>query len=270
MIQKILLISGRKSSGKTALANYLIGRKLVDAHTPENPTFTRFNISTTGKLMVPVIREIHGEKKEVLELLDLNQQNPDFHRFASVKIWPYAKNYSMANYLKYTCMELFDLDYDQCFGTDDDKNKPSNVKWKDISFVLPPRTVGRVKDEGRYDDFLSARELLEEFGTSICRRLYPDCWANKCYKSILFEEYPFCVIDDIRFANEIEVFKANRECEILTIRLRRNPYNGHSEAEVSLDNYPLENFDFVLDNSEMELSEKHEKVAEFLISKGWL
>jgi len=77
-MQKIIIISGKKQSGKSSLRNYIMGRKIVDS----GKSWDRFNISTTGELMVPT-------GKQYLEVLDLNNNHPEFSTYAQQFIWPY-------------------------------------------------------------------------------------------------------------------------------------------------------------------------------------
>src|SRR5690606_28595135 len=99
-------------SGKSSLRNYVMGVKLVD-----NGVLSRFNISTKGDLMVPTVKG----PLETMECLDLCSRDIRFFEYAYQYIWPHCKNYSFANYLKYICIDLFGLSYEQCFGTADEK-----------------------------------------------------------------------------------------------------------------------------------------------------
>jgi hypothetical protein len=83
--------------------------------------------------------------------------------------------YSFADSLKSFCQDHFGLTYEQCYGTNDDKNTFTKLKWSKLpvsDWELIHNTIG-----GRDKIFMTAREVFEVFGSYICRWWYPDCWA---------------------------------------------------------------------------------------------
>ena len=256
--QKVLLISGKKQSGKSSLCNYLVGQELV-----KKGVLGTFNISNTGKLMVPV-----DEKQKQFEILDLNQRNPVYFEYALTSIWPHVKNYSIANMLKYMAMELFGLTYDQCFGNEEDKNSQTNIRYSDISFALPRRIVGQLKKENEINEFLTARRFLEIFGTDVCRKIYDRCWVQKVIKDIRLEGYPFVIIDDVRGANEIELLEEQKDLDLIKIRLQREPFKSDTELANSLDGKD-ELFDLIIPK-DVSIVEKQYLVNKFLEDKKWI
>lgn len=255
MIQKVLLISGRQQSGKSSLRNYIVGRKLV-----EHNIVDTFNISTRGELMIPV------EGKDCLQCIDLNQRNPQFLQFGIEVMWPLVKNYSIANEFKYYVMDMFDLEYEHCFGTDEEKNKPTNIRWSDISFCLPPRTIGSLKDNHQFNEFMTGREFLQNFG-KFCRTIRKNCFVESMKKKIIREGYPFAVIDDIRFPDELEVLD-DGTFETASVRLLRNPIKSKDESETAFDG--LNKLFDLLVSSKATIEDKQNTVATFLEKKQWL
>lgn len=257
-MQNIAVVTGRKQSGKTSLCNFLHGYVMQ-----KNGIIDTFDLSQNGDLIVPT--ETDG--KIVNGILDLHQHNDDFFEYASKNIWPYIKVYSFAEYLKEIAIELFGLTYEQCYGTDDDKNSPTDIRWSDISFALPPRTVGELKRSHKFDEFLTGREFLENFGTKICREISDFCWTNKCLRDVKRDGVPLAIICDGRFPNEI-----NRAVEFgaKSIRLTRNPFNSQTAPEVALDDWLPDQYDLYVDNRNMSLNEKNIFVLESLIKWGWL
>lgn len=252
--QKVVGISGKKQSGKSSLRNFLMGIKLVDSG-----VLRKFNISTKGELMVPTVID----SKDEMRGLDLNQRNYNFQIYASQVIWPVIKNYSIANNLKYTIIDLFQVEYEQCFGSDDDKNKETNIRWADISFALPPRIVGKIKKEGKIDYFLTARELMETF-SQLCRNIKSDCWLNKNNMEIERDNYPMSIVDDIRYRNELISMK--EKFDLFSIRLERAPFYSDSEGEIDLDGYT--GFDLIIP-AEATIQEKNDLALQALRDKGW-
>ena len=99
----------------------------------------------------------------------------------------------------------------------------------------------------------TVREILQWYGTDVCRAKDPDYWVKKMQKRALevYMKEPLCgtpkiIIDDVRFINEA---KWIQNMGGKTIGL--NPYPGWKpgpfakhQSEIDLDNY--EDFDLVL------------------------
>jgi hypothetical protein len=257
-MQNILLVSARKQGGKSSLCKFLHGyvmqqRGIIDT----------FDMTAGGDLLVPT--EKNG--KIVMAILDIERKDQEFAEYAKENIWPWIKSYSFAAYLKEIAIELFGLTYEQCYGTDDDKNSLSEIRWSDISFALPPRTVGELKRSHKFNEFLTARELLENFGTKICRQISDYCWTNKCLADVKREEVPLAIICDGRFPNEIT---RGAEFGAKSVRLARNPFNSASAPEVALDSWKPADYDLYVDNRNMSLNDKNVFVLNSLIKWGWI
>lgn len=155
-----------------------------------------------------------------------------------------TKLYNFADPLKQDiCMNILGLSYDQCYGTDEDKNKPTNLTW----------------DNKR----LSAREVMQFVGTDIFRKLKPNVWASATIQKIKTEQYHMSIIADCRFPNEVEAVK---NAGGIVIKLTRNPYNSEHTSETALDpqNYSPLNFDYVLDNTSLSIVEQNNLTIQYL------
>ena len=268
MTQRILLLSGKKQAGKDTTNNFLHGYLMRRAGVTRH-----FDIDEEGRLLVYTESlDVNGETEAGMGIFDLKRTDGEFFHYMANKVWPFVKSYSFADELKSICMGLFGLTYDQCYGTDADKNSDSKIKWSDISFALPPRHVGvlkRAKDGvKKFDQFLTARELLQQFGTGFCRKIYGDCWVEFCYNQVVAEKVPFAIITDGRFPNEIDL---GDDYEVKTIRLLRDIHEDKHESELALDKY-IWNGDnaFILDNSEMSIVEQNQAILAKLAEWGWI
>ncbi len=113
---------------------------------------------------------------------------------------------------------------------------------------------------------MTGRELMQTFGTNICRSLYYDCWARGTFNSIKREGIPLALICDGRFPNEINMGNA---LKAKTVRLLRAPHaDDQHPSETALDDFPLDQYSYVLDNREMSL-EEHCQVMDSTIDE-WL
>lgn len=178
----------------------------------------------------------------------------------------WAKQYSFADPLKEFCMKVFGLSYAQCYGTDVDKNTLSIIRWDNLPLSLDEINILKTK-HNPHSEFLTSRQLLEIFGTNICRKMHYDCWAEATLQQIKKESPQYAFVADCRFPNELEVFKSYNP---YVIRLRRNPFNSQVESETALDNYDFMQFDnhLIVPNMEWSISQKNEYVISHI--KDWL
>ena len=186
----ILSFSGRKQSGKSTSADYIIS--LINEH--------KFNMS--------------------------------------------YKIYSFADPLKQDiCMNILGLTYDQCYGSDDDKNTMTDLWWDGVQ--------------------LTAREAMEIIGTKIFRALKTNVWADATINKIKKENVDLAIISDCRFPNEVESVKNSGG---INIRLDLDPFHSNSISENSLDHdvYDWSNFDIIIKNSKMTIEEKNKEILRFL------
>lgn len=156
-----------------------------------------------------------------------------------------VKIYNFADPLKKMCIDIFGLTYEQCYGSDDQKNESVNCKWPDSGQIM------------------SAREVMQYVGTNVFRKMQHNVWADATIRKIQHENLPLALIADCRFPNEVEAIK---NAGGLVIKLNRNLYNSSHESETALDEgqYDQSNFDFVVDNRNLEITETHELIFNYL------
>jgi hypothetical protein len=236
MPTKVIIIAGKKQSGKDTSAAYLIER--------------------------------------------LTQQDPR----------PICVQYSFAKPLKDFLTNVMGLDYEQCWGTDAEKNTLTRVKWEDLPFshhqiielLLESRDPSKLSDlkvrpwlvqDGMnflYNNptYLTGRELMQIFGSNICRRMVPDCWAAATKKKIIKDRPDYAFITDARFPNELDVFM---DLNPTVIHLLRDNFQSKHISETALDNYPWDNIKnlITIDNRELDLDNKNSLVfSAFLKQMG--
>jgi len=155
-----------------------------------------------------------------------------------------CKIYSFADPLKQDiCMNILGLTYDQCYGSDDDKNTMTDLWWDGVQ--------------------LTAREAMEIIGTKIFRALKTNVWVDATINKIKKENVDLAIISDCRFPNEVEVVKNSGG---LNIRLELDPFHSDAISENSLDQdvYDWSNFDIIIKNSKMTIEEKNREITRFL------
>ena len=211
---KIIGISGRKQSGKNTVANFVNGEVLLNKEMIKD-----FDISNEGQLEIHTTNQLG---KSGWGVFDVTRKDQEFTSYAESAIWPFIKVYHFADSLKNMCIEFFDLPAEHVYGTDEDKNKPT-----------------------QYD--MTVREFLQYFGTDVMRKIKDTIWVDYTIKSILSEQPDIALIPDVRFPNEIDaIHKAGG----VIIRLTRDLYSDAHHCESALDpsNYDWNNFDFTIEN----------------------
>lgn len=240
-------MSGKKQSGKSSTSNY-IRAKYLNAKYPDK----HFNITQTGDL----IGFSDGYMMIADELSSYVDRQP-------------VKVYSFADPLKDFCINVLGVPYECCWGTDEQKNTPvPHLLWENVPESIRPTT--RVWRESKYVEFsgvvrqgmqvevpksgpMTGREIMQIFGTDICRRLYGDCWARGTYNKIKSEGVELALVADARFPNEITI---GTEVKAKSVRLARNVSDDQHASELALDSFPIEQYTLYLDNTNLTLKEQ--------------
>ena len=168
-----------------------------------------------------------------------------------------TKIYAFADAMKKVCHQFFGLTYEQCYGTNDQKNSPTLVKWENfpVKYLVPHE-----------QEFMTSRELLQFFGTDIIRKMYDDAHVMALFHDIIDHDNPrFALINDARFSNEISAIKRQGG---KIIRLTRAPFSNDthpSETALDKENYSWDNFDYILDNINMTLEEQKQALITLVI-----
>ena len=253
---EILGISGRKQSGKNTSFNLMLTLWLCQSHV------VRGNAAITdqGKVWV---EDLWGDK-EMGGILDIDRDNHHMEAFRNEFVHPYIKDYSFADLLKRdVCIRLLGLSHEQCFGTDEQKNSLTHLLWED----MPCKQGETLYKTG----LMTGREVMQYVGTEIFRKMYNDVWAGGTIKKIQAENPMFfAVITDCRFPNEVE---AIQKAGGRVIRLTRNQNDKdvhESETVLDRENYEWSNFDKVIDNDDMTISECNGVLRQTLEDWGWL
>ena len=225
---KIIGISGRKQAGKNTLANCINGMVLE-----HNEMISEYQINEKGEL---VIKTTNAQGVEGWGIFDVLRTDDDFCDYAEQNLWPYIKTYHFADYLKKISMDLFDLTRQQVYGSDADKNTDTPYG-------------------------MTAREFLQYLGTDIMRKIKDSVWVDCTIKLIKHEDPSIAVVPDVRFPNEV---KAIHDAGGIVIRLDRNILNSSHQCESALDedNYSWDNFDYVISNCNMTVSELNDVIKD--------
>jgi hypothetical protein len=169
------------------------------------------------------------------------------------------KVYSFADPLKQDiCINMLGLTYDQCYGSDDDKNSLTDILWENI-----PGYLGNITGP------MTAREVMEVIGTNIFRKIKNDVWVQATLVAIQRDNLDIAIIADCRFPNEVNSILKNNG---FVIRITKDPFESKSDAEMALDpnNYDWSKFSTVINNQNINIADKNQLIEQFLYQNGIL
>jgi hypothetical protein len=252
----ILALAGRKQSGKNTAYNFLLGIVLLRLAVVRGS----IEIKPDGRLWVS---DIFGDEDQsgIARFVDDRSEKIDY--FNHMYVYPFIRNYSFADLLKQSvCIDLLGLTWEQCYGTDEQKNSETHLIWEKMP--VGPNCCF-IQNKGP----MTGRQVMQYVGTEIFRQMYNDVWAVGTVNRIIKDQSKFAVITDCRFPNEVEaVQKAGGR----VIKFTRNPFPEDThESETALDeeNFDWNKFDFVLDNRDMTISDQNGALYKVLEEWGW-
>ena len=183
---------------------------------------------------------------------------------------------SFASPIKRFCIDVVGLTHEQVYGTDEQKNSLTHIKWVNMPHEIRHRydfPNTRQAGSGPYNDttrtFLTAREVMQLFGTDIMRNFFDyDIWATAPFAKYKSSTLDYVIIDDCRFPNEADMaLKYNA----LFIRLERNVLGEDIHvSEKALDDYNQDNYSYVIDNNEYKTVEDLHMTLEYVLGNEGL
>ncbi|NBW09727.1 MAG: hypothetical protein EBR82_17060 [Caulobacteraceae bacterium] len=229
-------------------------------------------INDSGEIMVS---DLFGDTNYsgIFDTININTEDYTLNKVFDT-LSPYIKIYNFADILKQDiCMNLLGLTYKQCYGSDDDKNTMTSLNWENMPGIISDSEFWNFITADNQpkklifhkSGIMTAREVMEYIGTGIFRQIMSDVWINGTIKKIQKEKPKLAIIADCRFPNEIQSIK-NNNGKIL--RLTRDPHNSNEPSERALDmlNYNWNNFDYIVDNKDMNIFEQLSTIKDTLSS----
>ncbi len=249
-MSKVLVLCGKKQSGKSSTAKFLYGREMVRLGLIDT-----FNFNEDADLLIP------AKTKTGFGIFNIYNKSFEFVQSARQNIWPHVKVYSFAEKLKLACHNVFGLPIDLMYGSDEDKTTPTNIVKNTLKFD------NFKNEEFDVEEYYTVREILQDFGTKV-REIDPDAWVDRVCEQIIEEQSDLSIIDDCRYPNELAKVD---QLNAVTIKFTRqlDDVDSHS-SETAFDDISDDSFDFVVDNVNMTLDEKHFAIEEILLDIGFL
>jgi hypothetical protein len=242
----ILGFAGKKGAGKDTCALYVMGAYMSRLGIIEGG----FCVDEEGLH----ITDLFGHKK-FEGIFDPRRDNETMHNFLEEYVHPYIKLYSFADTLKKFCVEVLGIDRETIYGTNEQKNQPTHLKWEDMPSVCTDDEFWYQHNEWFeecQDNFIfhkpgpmTSREVMQYFGTNIVRKMYGPAWAKETLNRIDKEGTVLAVITDCRFLDEVQEIQNYRG---KVVKLSRNPYPDSHISEIQLDEQSEDIFDAVINN----------------------
>lgn len=229
----IIGLSGRKQSGKSTAGNFIYSLYMAQLGISE-----KVYINDSGQI---IISDLFGDKnyEGIFHVNNNNSADIILNKAYNI-LNKVIKIYNFADILKQNiCIDILGLTYNQCYGSDEDKNQLTDLYINDVK--------------------ASARDVMQYIGTDIFRKMKPDVWVDATIKLILKDNPKLAIITDCRFPNEIYSIKSMGG---KIIRLSRNPFDSDHLSESILDKekYDWANFDYVINNHEYSLFQQVSKL----------
>jgi len=230
---QIIGFAGKKQSGKNTCCNFIIMLKLI-----EDGVCKKARLNEDGEIEVS---DVFGETtdKEYFPF-----KTPYVNVQAVLDQMGSVKLYALADPLKRIAIDIFGLDENKVYGTDDDKNSVTHLKWKD----LPKKVSGK-------SGFMTIREVLQYLGTEVFRKMYSDVWIDTLVRRIKKDNPKIALVCDVRFDNEIELLKKN---DAIVIGLKRDLFDS-KDTHVS-EKVNLSKCHAIINNQDLEIPELNKQV----------
>ncbi len=205
--------------------------------------------------------------------------------YSCIKLWePNAQEFSFADPLKRMCIEILGLTERQCYGSDDDKNTPiSHLLWENFPIAAWQRYNGAIflgEEESRDHSLFSvdcyvpppipktgpmtARQVMQYWGSEIFRKAYGNVWADACIRKIRASDCELAIITDCRFPNELDAIQKAGGMVLYLTRVVFPEDTHPSETAFDKPSFDQTRFDGILDNSKMSTLEQCEALHTLL------
>lgn len=264
----ILVLAGKKQSGKSTAAKFVLSYHITQLARKGVPYLpTKFTVDdTNGEVLISTPNNPSLiDQIERWHTLDLKTDDYNFQVWLNDCVYPHIKTYSFADMLKAVLSIVFGIPEELMNGTDKDKMTLTHIKWKNFSSFLSSKTIHDLKVLDQYDKAMTVRDVMQYFGTNVCRKIYDPCWIESCYKRIEMEQPDIAIIDDCRFRNEV---MASKKKKARIVKLCRSVDSDKHKSETDLDKMHHNNFDLVIPEGAT-IKEKNQLILDKMYEWGW-
>lgn len=272
---KHLIISyAGKQAGKTSSCTAMYGYLLCSKGIIPN-----CNFDPSGRMSV-----VYNKDTNEGVYFDIDDNTPEMVEFKQKNVWAHIKHNSFADALKESIIRLFGISRDLIYGTDEDKNTLTHIKWVDVWKFLSTERQDSIEKKWKerilkgeiISQFLTIRELCQVFGTDMCRAIDENCHLRSAVQQSILDNPEVSYIPDGRFANEFFYFDTDeakgllKGTKVWRVKYTRNSHPDNPPGEQGLPEVDNSLYDLVIDNHSMTTLEKNEIFINFFIENGVL
>lgn len=261
-MKHVILFVGSLQSGKTTSATAIYGYHLTQLGLIPNCSF-----DDNGRMSI-----IYDKKTNQGIYLDIDTEDPQIIDFMKQNFWGHVRHFSFATQLKESIINLFSIDRKALYGSNDDKNKETHLKWDDIFPLLSEQR--RVDLSGNAGKNMTGRQIMQIFGTDICRTIDRSCHIRSTFTAAKEANPDIAIFPDGRFEDEFEYFenlkKSQNEFKVWLIKLKRMKFKSNDPMEQGAAGIKDSRYDLVINNENITTLDKNEKLIDFLTSRGVL
>ena len=167
----------------------------------------------------------------------------------------------LAEPLKKLCIEILGLTNEQVYGTDEQKNTVTRYYWQDMPHYFEVLTRNKSK-KPKYG-LMTAREVVQEVGTGIFRKMYSEVWTQACINGIKSSGADIAIVDDVRFPNEVWSLQIEKGFVFRLPRVYSSTDEHISEKALDESVFGREMFDGVIGDA----SDNYETTTKLLLHK---
>lgn len=172
------------------------------------------------------------------------------------RLGKFADILSFAAPIKWICGRVLGLDEDAVYGDDAAKNAATRYRQQDM-----PHWCERCCDEEEGERLLTIREVMQQIGTEVFRRMDPDIWVNALFREAArYSPLDTLYIDDVRFPNEAEAIRRRGG---LVVRLTRGQADDNHVSEAGLPDHLAD----LTVPGDLDAEETYRLVADFLFAR---
>lgn len=266
---KVIGISGKKQSGKTSLAYYLKAKLIKKAHFYADYATCDIIQNEEGEVFFQFPEDSGRAPVEVKDIEN-----------------PIVEVYSFGDALKETCMNTFGLSWEQCYGTDDQKNTFTKYMWDNLPVYISQKYSSEKREKmpvpmmeytppEYYQETIprsgpmTAREIMQVFGTDIAREMFDDnIWVSATLAKIDRDNVETAIIADVRFPSEIAGVQSISDHKFIRLGRVKDISDNHP-SETSLDDFSWDTLGenvLVVDNDGMTMEDKNKIVYDWLVN----
>lgn len=234
---QIIGFAGRKQAGKNTACNFILAMKLA-----ELAICDKSRLSDDGKIEVT---DVFEERISGRDWFPFEDPFVNTESLFQDKLGEHVRIYAFADKLKQFAIDIFGLEEELVYGTDEDKNTETFLKWEDMP------------SSGKKKGTMTVRQVLQYVGTDVFRKMYKNIWVDSCLRDIRKDAPDLALICDVRFENEIKSIQKEEGMVIGLTRYKKDKDSHKSELEIA-DKLSL--CDAVVDNSKLTIPEQNEQI----------